>query len=142
MFVALFALSVTSLPVLPGERNATVNLASATATQYSVHGDIDCWGDDLSNQPTSDAAACQQLCQQNNCPAFTFDPPTCFLKKACSNKVAKVGCTSGERAWYDGIDSVHVFAPGQDVGTFAWNLYDPSISINTARNQFGTERRR
>jgi hypothetical protein len=38
--------------------------------------------------------------------------------------------------WYDDIDSVYVFSPGDDVGSFAWNLY----SGNTEVNQFSDKR--
>lgn len=37
--------------------------------------------------------------------------------------------------WYDGIDSVSVFSPGDDVGSFAWKLYE-----DTQTGQFSARR--
>jgi hypothetical protein len=65
----------------------------------------DCKGSDISNVESATPQSCCDLCVvTSRCKAFTHNQydakghknPTCYMKSACLNKVARSSCTSGE----------------------------------------------
>jgi len=77
----------------------------------------------------------QVMCAGNQCcPDGSTCPSANNSYKLCP-KGKEVDCT-GTGPWYQGIPSVKVFGPSDDVSTYAWNLYHG----NMEEQQFSSKR--